>query len=414
MTNRSPSNDTNSVQGIGLVLCLTALLAISFSIILRIEPAILQNDLQNIFHLSPDKFSELVIRYQYSLIATLLFAGLIVDYFGTRTILVLAIIVAMIGNYLFGEATAIPAMVHGRILIGYAHPFILISALKLGTQWLPGKRFSFFAGLLFATLLMTPVILKSPLSSLASHLDMSNFANLINIVGILIVSILLLTRKQQGQFYVEENIGLPDIVAILTSTKIWSICVISCLGWIANTFLLDYGMIFLIKNLHFSHQAASETISITFMCFALGAVITGLLAESLPKKRFLIAIGYTTAAITFSIVLYMPHLNAMLVSGLIFATGFFTGSTVICYAKAHEFSRPTNAGCAFALIAFMTTVGNTLFTLLIGNILETKMSTLATSHMLTWQILLTLIPFALAIGAILAIRLKNPALPVEE
>jgi predicted MFS family arabinose efflux permease len=356
----------------------------------------------------------LIIRYQYSLIATLLFAGLIVDYFGTRTILVLAIIAALIGNYLFGKATAIPAMIHGRMLIGYAHPFILISALKLGTQWLPNKRFSFFAGLLFATLLMTPVILKAPLSSLATQLDMPHFTNLINIIGILLVCVLLLTRKQHDRLYIEEDIGARAILAIFTNPTIWCICVISCLGWIANTFLLDYGMIFLIKNLNFNHLTASETISTTFMCFALGAAFTGLLAESLPKKRFLIAIGYTIAAITFSIVLYMPHLNAIAASSLIFATGFFTGATVICYAKAHEFSRPINAGCAFALIAFITTLGNTLFTLLIGNILEKEMPKISTAHSVTWQILLALIPCALVIGAILAIRLRNPTPLVQE
>jgi predicted MFS family arabinose efflux permease len=415
MTNTSLDNNTRRAWGIGLVSCLTALLAISFSIVLRIEPSLMQNDLQKIFHLSPEKFGELFIRYQYSLIATLLFAGLIVDYFGTRRILVLAIIGAVIGNYLFSKATTVPAMIHGRILIGYAHPFILISALKLGTQWVPKKHFSIFAGLLFATLLMTPVILKSPLSNMIDALGMSIFADLLNIIGILAVAILLLTRKPQGPFYVAENIRFRNILAVLTNTEIWSICAISCLGWMANTFLLNYGMIFLIKNHGFNHAYAAETINTAFMCFALGAIITGFISEFLLTKRLLVAIGYIIAAITFSIVLYIPHLDTAMASGLIFATGFFTGTAVMCYAKAYDFSTPINTGCAFALVAFATTLGNTLFTFLLGNLLEAELPKLSTSHSLTWQILLASIPSALAIGAILAIRLrKNHQTPLMQ
>jgi hypothetical protein len=96
-----------------------------------------------------------------------------------------------------------------------------------------------------------------------------------------------------------------------------------------------------------------------------------------------------------------------MVSGLIFATGFFAGTAVICYAKAYDFCTTLNAGSAFALVAFITTLGNTLFTLFVGNLLQTELPHLQTSNSTTWQILLTLIPSALAIGAILALRLRK-------
>jgi predicted MFS family arabinose efflux permease len=413
MTNTLANTDHHSIQKLGLFICLVALIAVSFSIGLRIEPSFLQNDLQRAFHLSPNVLSELVVRYQYSLIATLLFAGVIVDYFGPGRVLTIAIIVAIAGNYLFGNASSVPSMIHGRMLIGYAHPFILISALKLGTIWLPRKRFSFFVGILFAVLLMTPSVLKNDLAQLANLVGMSTFTNLFDIIGILLILILFLTRQQQSQFGTSDIIKPRDALAILTNTKIWVICIISCLGWIANTFLLNYGMIFLISNLAIPHAIAAETINIVFECFALGAVLMGMLAESLHKKRLLIAIGYLIAAITFCILLYVPHISLFVASGLIFATGFFAGTAVICYSKAYDFCIPANAGCAFALIAFITTLGNTLFTLCVGNLLQAEQLNQHIASSTTWQVLLALIPSALAIGAILALRLRKNETPTS-
>jgi predicted MFS family arabinose efflux permease len=391
---------------IGLSICLIGLLAIAFSISLRIEPTLLQQDILRLFHVSSDTLDDLIMHYQYSLIVTLVIAGVIVDYVGPRRVLALAIIAAIAGNILFGTATTISGMVTGRIVMGYAHPFILISALKLGTVWLPKKYFSFFAGVLFATLLMTSIITKPFLTLVASQAGITEFTLLADGIGCLLLLMLMLTKREPTPLIKPR---LRDIAAVLRQSTLWILCVISCLGWIANTFLLNFGKIFLIKNLNFTHALTVSTINTTFTCFSVGAIVTGILAGFFYKKQLVIAWGYLFAAITVSVVFYVPQLAPNTASLLIAATGFFAGSAVVCYAKAYDIGSRANAGTAFALIAFITTLGNTLYAMGMANRLEGVLPTLLTTAADTWQILLALIPAALLIGATLAFLMRKNA-----
>ncbi len=413
MANTDLVTNPTSISRPGLFICLLGLLAIFFSIILRNEPVLMQSDILRLFHIPASTLSDLAIRYQYSLIATLLFAGLIVDLFGPRTILTLALVAAIAGNSVFGKAAGIPAMIDGRILIGYAHPFILISVLKLGTQWLPKRHFAFFCGLLFAILLMTPVITKNVLTAMVNDIGMRAAANLINCLGVLLIGNVLATYYLQSPFITSTQFNLKQALPLITNGKIWLICMISLLGWIGNTFLLNYGATYLIGVHHFTRDIASDTVSMAFACFALGAITMGMFADLLGKKQLLITLGYLLAASALATVLYMPGLTYTTLALFFFATSFFTGTAVISYAKAYDFCSDTTAGSVFALIAFITTLGNVLFTLILGNLLQPTLPYLATTGAKTWQQLLGIIPAALAIGGISAIMLhkKTPKLP---
>lgn len=407
MGNSQVGTSPASISRFGFYFCLIGLLAIFFSIILRTEPTIMQNDILRIFHTPISTLSDLIIRYQYSLIATLLFAGVIVDFFGPRTILALALGAAIAGNYVFSQATTIPMMIDSRMLIGYAHPFILISALKLGTQWLPRRYFAFFCGLLFATLLMTPVIMKNTLISIVNNIGMHSTLGMINCFGIVLLWILLIHYRHESPINTPNKFSLKQILTPLFSGKIWLICIISLLGWIGNTFLLNYGALYLIGVRHFTHPIAIDTVNMAFACFAFGAIIMSLIAGFIDKKHLLITVGYLIAATALTIALYAPGLSFSTPGLLIFVASFFAGTAVISYEKAYDFCSEANAGSVFALIAFITTLGNSLFSLVFGNALQPTLTHLATTGAQTWQYLLGIIPLALAIGGISALMLHK-------
>jgi predicted MFS family arabinose efflux permease len=399
---RTQEGNQVRVRPIGLLICLVGLLAIAFSITLRIEPGALYANLLSQLHTSPQALSDLNTHYQYSLIAALVVAGIVVDVVGPRLTLTLAMIVAIFGNYLFSNADSITNISYSRILIGYAHPFILISVLTLGTLWLPRRHFAFFVGLVFTTILLLPAYVAPTLAHTTTLEELHTITLVINSVGTAIIIFILFSLRARTTHAFEKGY-LKQIFSPLTQHQIWLIAFVSLLGWIPNTFLLNYGATYLINVFHIWPKIANETVRISFSCFALGAVTTGLFAGILEKNRFIITLGYVLATLTFGTVLFAPNLSTSTVSSLLFATGIFASVAVICYAYAYDYCRPGRTGITFGLVASITTIGNTLMARFIGSLLDHYVH-----QTIPWHWIVALVPLSLLIGAIIATSLRKP------
>jgi predicted MFS family arabinose efflux permease len=399
---RTQDGNQVRVRPVGILICLVGLIAIAFSIILRIEPGALYANLLSQLHTSPEALSALNTHYQYSLIAALVIAGIVVDIAGPRLTLTLAMIVAIFGNYLFSDADSLTNISYSRILIGYAHPFILISVLTLGTLWLPRRHFAFFVGLVFATILMLPAYAAPYLSHVSSLGDLHTITWQINAVGTAIILFILFTLRAKS-IHVLDKGYLKQIFSPLTQHQIWLIAFVSLLGWIPNTFLLNYGSSYLTTAFHILPKIANDTVKISFSCFALGAICTGLFAGLLEKNHFLITAGYVLASVTFAIVLFAPGLNATVIASLLFATGIFASVAVICYAYAYDYCRPGRTGITFGLVASITTIGNTLMARFIGSLFDHYVH-----QTIPWHWIVIVVPLSLLIGAIIATSLRKP------
>ena len=399
-------HNTNTPHLSGFIMCLIGLLAIAFSITLRVEPGDLIDSLLRQLHTSPQALNDLVTHYQYALIAALLLAGIVVDIAGPRLTLVLALATAIFGNHLFANAQSTDNVYYSRVIIGLAHPFILISVLTLGTLSLPRRHFAFFVGLVFVTLLMLPNIIAPYLSRITTREVLSNVAMWMNVfvAGLMVLVLLSFGIKK---FVAIKPRSFKQICLPFAQTHIWMIGLVSLLGWLPNTFLLNYGANYLIDSFHVNEHTANETVRLAFSCFALGAIIPGIFAGFMKKKRLLIATGYGLATITFCIVLYVPNLAFTTAATLIFLTCFFTSVAIICYAKAYDYCREGHTGITFGLVACITTIGNTLMARLFGYLISKYSSTFPVVSV--WHWILTLIPLALILGAVCALTLRKPA-----
>jgi predicted MFS family arabinose efflux permease len=402
---RTPNLNPMRARPIGLLISFVGLLAIAYSVTLRIEPGVLFNSLLSEMHTSPQALNDLNAHYQYSLIAALVVAGIVVDILGPRLTLSLALIVAICGNYLFASADSLTTVSYSRILIGYAHPFILISVLTLGTLWLPRRHFAFFVGLVFATLLMFPNVISPYLSTISTKLQLHMVTLQLNSVGTAIILFIIFTLRA-GKTQMLDKTNFKSILAPLTQHQIWLIAFVSLLGWIPNTFLLNYGATYLHDNFHMLPKIANDTVKIAFSCFALGAVTTGLFAGWLEKNRFIITAGYLLAALIFVGIIFTSNLSNIMVSTLIFVAAILASVAVICYAYAYDYCSPGRTGITFGLVACITTIGNTLMARQIGNLMDKYINHIPNN--IPWHWIVILVPLSLLIGAIIATSLRKP------
>jgi sugar phosphate permease len=395
------------LTGVGIFFCLIGLLAIAFSITLRVVPSAIPSDVLTILQLSPHIFDQLNASYQYSLIACLLLSGLVVDIVGPRTVIAIALTLAVIANYYFGSSANANIILNSRVLINYTHPFILIAVLTLGTHWLPRRHFSLFVGLLFGLLLMAPVIDTYFLQNISSRETFEKATLLIDMLGILVVISYLVTERVADR--TRHRHTFVGLVRPLRYYKVWLISLVSMLGWMTNTFILHNGTLFLLRYYHTDLQHAASIIDNSFMFFGIGAVFMGFLSDILRRsKRHLIAMGYCLAAFTFSILIYVPDVPGAIVPTLVYATAFFTSSTIICYTKTNDYCTIGNSGITLGLMLAVTTIGSSFFARQTGSYFREFIndpSVMGTHYLL---LVLTSVPVILLTGAVIALWLLKP------
>ena len=395
------------LTGFGIFFCLIGLLAIAFSITLRVIPSAIPSDVLTILQLTPHIFDQLNASYQYSLIACLLLSGLVVDIVGPRTVIVISVTLAAIANYYFGASHSSNIILNSRVLINFTHPFILIAVLTLGTHWLPRRHFSLFVGLLFGTLLMVPVIDTYFLQNISSSETFEKATLLIDIVGILVVISYLVTERITDR--TRHRHTFDGLVRPLRHYKVWLISLVSMLGWMTNTFILHNGTLFLLRYYHTDLPHAASIIDNSFIFFGVGAIFMGFLSDVFRRsKRHLIAMGYCLAAFTFSILIFVPDVPGAIVPALVYATAFFTSSTIICYTKTNDYCTIGNSGITLGLMLAVTTIGSSFFAQQTGSYFREFINDPSPMGAHYLLLVLTSVPVILLIGAVISLWLLKP------
>jgi predicted MFS family arabinose efflux permease len=400
-----------TLSPVSLLLCFTGLLAIAFSITLRdIQTATLPHQL-SILHLTPKIFDILNRTCENTLIVTLILSGLIVDLIGPRTVLSIAIVVAMVANYFFSSSDSLQSLLAFRLLTEYSHIFVLMSILTLGSHWLPTRHFSCFVGLLFGTLLMVSVMVKTALTTIiATHgIEYTNIP--IALMGTLILLLIIRTKpipdmtRRRSDIYGHFN---P-----LRYYKIWLIGLVAMIGWMTNTFLLRIGVYYLTWDIHFSVEQAMNTISIAFVFFGIGTMVMGIVSDFLEKKQNFIVASYCIAAIAFSAIIFIPSLSTTCVAWLLYVTAFFASSNIICYTKANDYCTVENSGIALGIVLSISTIGSSIFARTMHFYIEKNIYSASISSPHNWKAIVITVPIALLIGALISLFLLRQSQPLK-
>lgn len=392
----------HTISPINILICLLGLISIAFTVFIRAIPQSLNGATLMALNTNSLFLSDIANHFQYYTLVMLLVAGIVTDFVGPRIVLPIALAVAMVGNCIFCTAVIQKSILHGRMMIMFAHPFIFIGALNLGSQWLPKRHFTFYVGLLFATLLYVPT--DNPL--LAQIVSLDTLQNIMigsNVVAGLLIVGFVLSMNAKKPFVPRTTFG--EIGGTLMQYRIWVLALISLAGWLANTFLLNFGDFFLQHNFHYPIPDAQMTINVVFICFASGAVLMGLFADNMEHKQALIFAGYILAALCFLVALFLPPAWFAPVSGLLFLTGFFASAAIISYAKAFDVCVLGTAGLTFSIIAAITTLGNIIGGKLIGTWINSYSPAALTIPKL--QMILLVLPATLLIGALLTFTLTT-------
>ena len=105
--------------------------------------------------------------YFYANLSFLLVAGLLLDRFSTRRIILCAMISCVIGTLLMAFAHSLVLTAISRFIAGIGSAFCFLSSIRLASRWFPPRRMALLAGLIVTMAMLGGVVAQTPLAMLA-------------------------------------------------------------------------------------------------------------------------------------------------------------------------------------------------------------------------------------------------------
>ena len=115
------------VRPLPWVMCLIAAFFYMYEYWLRVTPSVLVEYFTHHYGLTLTQIGALSSAYYLAYTPMQLVVGSLIDRFGVRRLLTLAVIICGFGNFLFGQPSTLHLVHYGRILTGFGSAFAFVA-----------------------------------------------------------------------------------------------------------------------------------------------------------------------------------------------------------------------------------------------------------------------------------------------
>ncbi|MDN3504829.1 MAG: MFS transporter [Rhabdochlamydiaceae bacterium] len=334
------------------VVCFSAALffayeLMQFHMLNAIAPMLLKE-----FNIGATKFGYLCSTYLLADVIFLLPAGIILDRFSTRKVILVALSFCIIGTFGFATAQTFNQACLCHFLSGIGNAFCFLSCMMLVSRWFPVKKRAFIMGLMVTVGLLGGVVAQSPFSYLAETLKWRNALLVDGALGIALFALIFFLVKDRKQQEITDEIEneiekskLPFFTGLKKSVVNRQNILCGLYTGFMNLPVMIigavWGSLFLTQIHGLPLAKASLVVSMICTGTIVGSPIFGYISDKLQKRVPLMLIGAVSSLLIFAFILLTPQPTVPILSTLFFLLGLFTSSQVIGYPTITE-SNPAN------------------------------------------------------------------------
>jgi len=348
------------------IICGLAAAFYCYEYLLRITPGQIVPELQRAFsvhgnYLDATLISHLSLFYYYAYTPMQLPVGLLMDRYGPRWILTMAVLCCAAGTALFGFTRYWWVAAFGRFWIGFGSAFAFVGVLKLASTWLPPNRFALVSGLATTLGMIGAMVGVNALAELIKQIGWHQTVIYSSYVGFILTPIILLVVRDAPRGQKEEGGQVltywhlwQEIRLSIKNPQIWLNGVIGGL-LMAPTMVFPelWGKLYLQTVHHLDQTEASRVVTMVFLGWAVGGPLAGFFSDWIKQRRSPIIVGGLLATISLLAFLYYPGLTLTQMKILLFFVGVTSSVEVICFAIGRENCPTYLAGTALAFTNFL-------------------------------------------------------------
>lgn len=335
--------------------------------------------------------------------------GLLVDRFGSRSVLTTGIIVMSTAQAGFALATTYPEALVARGLVGVGDAMTFICVLRLVSTWFPLRRVALLTQLTGNVGQLGAIVAAIPLAWALGHLGWTTAYLCASGVGLVVLGLLLafLHDTPQERHHRGEALSLPALRASLQAS--WLQPGTRLGFWIhfttpfsATAMGLLWGYPFLVKGEHLSTTAAGGLLTVLTVAGIASGPVLGWLAGRHPWHRSTMALTIVAAIVAcWTGVLLWPGAAPMpLLVLLFFVVGIGAPASMIGFDVGRTSNPKQRLASASGIINQAGFVAALLVVLLVGAVLDWRSPQGYTPSAFHWALSVQYVFWALGLAQI--------------
>jgi len=401
------------------IICGLAAFFYFYQYLLRVSPSIMSRELMSVYHLNARSYGNLSAIFYYIYAPMQILVGMLLDRYGTKRLMSLAVFACSMGVYLFASSHYLLVAETGRFLIGLGASFAFVGTLKLASMWLPTNRFALITGIAVAIGVAGGMVGDVTLAALVESHGWKLTCYLAACFGLILTMIIFIlfsgkecVNKENVSSTTDFKFVWQGSLQLMKNPQFWLNGIIGCLMYLPITgFAESWEVPFFSQALHFTRAESAHAASMVFLGWAVGGPLLGWFSDKINQRCFPITLGATVAAILLSFILYVPEIPRSILFILLFIFGFFLSCQAIVFAIGRELSAPGLTGTAVALTNMIVMFAG-LSVLAIGAMLDVVWAGKIVNGVPIYtikhfQVALLFVPAALVIAVILSFFLRE-------
>jgi len=331
--------------------------------------------------LDATKLGHLSAFYYYAYTPMQLPVGLMMDRYGPRNILTIAVLSCAGGTLLFAYASALWVAALGRFLIGFGSAFAFVGVLKLASTWLPANRFALISGLTTTLGMVGAMFAGTYLSYVIEDIGWRQTLYYSSVVGFVLFPLVWFMIRDEpkdpsqnhstaGCEHISYRQLFSDIIDALKNKQIWLNGLIGSLIMAPTVVFAElWGTSYLKVVESFDTGMATSAVAMIFLGWAIGGPIVGYLSDKIGRRKPLLIIGALTVTALLAVTFYYPNLTYIQISVLLLLVGIFSSVEILCFAIGRENCPSHLSGTVIAITNFIV-VSGAIFQVMVGKLLD--------------------------------------------
>ncbi|PIQ43969.1 MAG: MFS transporter [Gammaproteobacteria bacterium CG11_big_fil_rev_8_21_14_0_20_46_22] len=280
--------------------------------------------------------------YFYGNVLFLIPAGILLDRFSTRRLLLTAITTCVICTYLFAFSSSLELAGFFRLITGMGSTFCMLSAVRLASRWFPPNKIALVIGLVVTMAMAGGMLAQTPLALMVHAVGWRHAVTINATLGVFFIVIIALCVRDYPSSIREAQIEERQQLKALGFWTSFAMALKNPQNWLAGLFTnflsfpviilgAAWGSLYLMHVHGLSHIQTTNITQMIFLGMIVGSPLMGFISDKLARRKLPMILG---AILTLLIMLWIildTHLSIPGLMVLFFLLGLLSGVQVITY-----------------------------------------------------------------------------------
>lgn len=363
------------------IVCLTCGLFFFYEFIQMNMSNSLSTYLMQAFQVSGNQLGILSATYFDANLLFLFPAGMILDRFSTKRVVLITLGICILGTALFASATSLGWAAMFRFLTGIGSAFCFLSCMRLASVWFHEKQLALITGLIMTMAFLGGTVAQTPLTLVINAVGWRNAVYLDAALGIVIFILIWFGVKDYPDHIAELREKRKLELRQLGFLKSLKLSYLNWQNWLSGicanmmnlpVFILGaiWGAVYLEQTQGFTKTEASIITSMLFVGTLIGSPVIGWFSDRINRRKVPITMGAFFSLIIVAYIIYGPHHSFDTLLGLFFLLGFISSAQIINYPLVAEKNPSVLTATSVSVVSFNVIAGGAFFQPIVGWLLD--------------------------------------------